>query len=202
MKKLLAIIFFSLFWSNASFADQGYSLVQINCYEKPGYFELRKINTWNLNMWDIAEDENLINLQHSESVTKECVLPKRTFVDEQITIMVTIHPYCRIKNEWKCLEKDAEFDIWYIDEKGKNQFIDKGKFTIGEDEPASRKRITQIEFLPKDLYFTVHFEENTNPGYIMKKILQKEETIFLPESFSPDDYEYPLSYDDLVKMFK
>ena len=111
MRKLLARIFFSLFCSNASFADQGYSIVQINCYEKPGYFELRKINTWNLNMWDIAEDENLINLQHSESVTKECVLPKRTFVDEQITIMVTIHPYCRIKNEWKCLEKDAEFDI-------------------------------------------------------------------------------------------
>ena len=36
----------------------------------------------------------------------------------------------------------------------------------------------------------------------IKKILQKKETIFLPESFFSDDYEYPLSYDDLVKMFK
>ena len=202
MKKLLLLIFFSLFWSNSSFADQPYNLVQINCYEKSGYFELRKINTQNLNMWEILEDENLINLQHYESVTKKCVLPKQRFVKEQITIMVTIYPYCRFKNEWKCLEKDAEFDIWYINEKGKNHFIKKGRFEIGEVVPDNRKSITQIEFLPKDLYFTVHFEENTNPGYIMKKILQKEETIFLPESFSPDDYEYPLSYDDLVKMFK
>ena len=146
--------------------------------------------------------ENLINLEHSEGVTKKCVFPKDRFVKEQITIMVTIYPYCRFKNEWKCLEKDAEFDIWYINEKGKNHFIKKGRFEIGEVVPDNRKSITQIEFLPKDLYFTVHFEENTNPGYIMKKILQKEETIFLPESFSPDDYEYPLSYDDLVKMFK
>ena len=202
MKKLLLIIFFSLFWLNSSFADQPYSLVQINCYEKSGYFELRKINTQNLNMWKISEDENLINLLHSESVTKKCVFPKDRFVDEQITIMVSINPYCRFKNEWKCLVKDAEFDIWYINEKGKNHFIEKGKFEIGDVGTGNRKSITQIEYLPKDLYFVIHFEENTNPGYIMKKILQKEKTIFLPESFSPDEYEYPLSYDDLVKMFK
>ena len=202
MKKLLLLIFFSLFWSNSSFADQPYNLVQINCYEKSGYFELRKIGTWNLNMWEISEDENLINLQHSESVTKECAFPKRTFVEKKITIMVTIHPYCRIKNEWKCLEKDAEFDIWYIDEKGKNQFIDKGKFTIGEDEPASRKRITKIEYLPKDKYFVIHFEENTTPGDIMKKFLKKEISIFLPGSpFANQEYKYPLTSDDLDKMF-
>ena len=202
MKKLLLLIFFSLFWSNSSFADQPYNLIQINCYEKSGYFELRKINTQNLNMWEILEDENLINLEHSEGVTKKCVFPKDRFVKEQITIMVTIYPYCRIKNEWNCQEKDAEFDIWYINEKGKNHFIEKGKFEIGEVVPDNRKSITQIEFLPKDLYFTIYFEENTNPGYIMKKILQNKETIFLPESSFPDDYEYPLSYDDLVKMFK
>ena len=202
MKKLLLIIFFSLFWSNSSFADQPYSLVQINCYEKSGYFELRKINTQNLNMWEISEDENLINLLHSESVTKKCVFPKDRFVDEQITIMVSINPYCRFKNEFKCLVKDAEFDIWYINEKGKNHFIKKGRFEIGNFGTDNRKSITQIEYLPADLYFVIHFEENTNSGYMIKKILQKEKTVFLPESFFPDDYEYPLSYDDLVKMFK
>ena len=86
--KFLLVIFFSFFWSNSSFADQPYNLVQINCYEKSGYFELRKINTQNLNMWEILEDENLINLQHSESVTKKCVLPKQRFVKEQITIII------------------------------------------------------------------------------------------------------------------
>ena len=201
MKKLLLLIFFSLFWSNNSFADQPYSLVQINCYEKSGYFELRKINTQNLNMWEISEDENLINLLHSESVTKKCVFPKDRFVDEQITIMVSINPYCWFKNEFKCLVKDAEFDIWYINEKGKNHFIKKGRFEIGNFGTDNRKSITQIEYLPADLYFVIHFEENTNSGYMIKKILQKEKTVFLPESFSPDDYEYPLSYDDLVKMF-
>jgi hypothetical protein len=201
MRKFLLLIFFSLFWSNVSFADQVYSLIQVNCYEKSGYFELRKIGTQNLNMWEISEDENLINLEHSESVTKKCVFPKDRFVDEQITIMVAINPYCKIKNEWNCLEKDAEFDIWYIDGKGKHQFIEKGKFAIGDDKPDSRKRITQIEYLPKDLYFVIHFEENTAPGDIMKKFLKKEIAIFLPDSFFSSDYKYPITYDDLVKMF-
>ena len=35
---------------------------QINCYEKTGYFELRKFQTWNLNMFKILEDKNLISL--------------------------------------------------------------------------------------------------------------------------------------------
>ena len=202
MKKLLQqlLISFFLFWSSSSFADQPYSLVQINCYEKSGYFELRNIRTHNLNMWDIAEDENLINLRNSESVTKECVFPKRTFVKEQITVMVTIHPYCR-NNELKCLETEAEFDIWYIDEKGKNQFIDKGKFAIGEDEPTSRKRITKIEFIPADKYFVIHFEENTPPGGITKKFLKKEVAIFLPDGSFKPKYKLPLTQDNLRKMF-
>ena len=201
MKKLLQqlLISFFLFWSSSSFADQPYRLVQINCYEKSGYFELRNIRTENLNMWDIAEDENLINLRNSESVTKECVFPKRTFVKEQITVMVTIHPYCR-NNELKCLETEAEFDIWYIDEKGKNQFIDKGKFAIGEDEPTSRKRITKIEFIPKDKYFVIHFEENTPPGGVTKKFLKKEVAIFLPGGFSKPKYKLPLTQDKLKEI--
>jgi len=201
MKKIISVIIFGLLCCTSSFADVGYSLIQVNCYEKSGYFELRKIGTQNLNMWEISEDENLINLEHSESVTKKCVFPKDRFVDEQITIMVAINPYCKIKNEWKCLEKDAEFDIWYIDKKGKHQFIEKGKFAIGDDKPDSRKRITQIEYLPKDLYFVIHFEENKSHGDIMKKFLKKEIAIFLPDSFFSSDYKYPITYDDLVKMF-
>ena len=202
MKKLLQqlLISFFLFWSSISFADQPYSLIQINCYEKSGYFELRNIRTHNLNMWDISEDENLINLRNSESVTKECVLPKRTFVKEQITVMVTIHPYCR-NNELKCLETEAEFDIWYIDEKGKNQLIDKGKFAIGEDEPASRKRISKIEFIPASKYFVIYFEENTSPVGITKKFLKKEVAIFLPDGSFKPKYKLPLTQDNLRKMF-
>ena len=78
MKKYLLIILFSFFYSNNSFADQWFDLVQFNCYEKSGYFELRKIGTWNLNMWEVAEDENLVNLQHSKNVTKTTTKIKKS----------------------------------------------------------------------------------------------------------------------------
>ena len=199
MKKYLLIILFTLFWSNSSFADQWYSLVQINCYEKSGYFELRKIGTWNLNMWEVAEDENLVNLQHSKNVTKKCVIPKRTFVDEQFTIEVAIRPYCINMNDYnKCLESDAEFDIWHIDKIGKKKFIDKGKFAFNEKRPS--KNISRIEFLPKDNYFTIFFEKEESIGQGPTKV--DSVTIFMPGTpFANSEQKLPLTFDDLVKMF-
>ena len=89
--------------------------------------------------------------------------------------------------------------IKIVDEKGKKKFIEKGQFLI--DDELTTRRIKKIEFLPKDLYFVIHFEENTNPGDILEKIVKKEVTIFLPGSSFPSNYEYPLTSDDLVKMF-
>jgi hypothetical protein len=197
MKKLLLLIFFSLFWSNNSFADQWFDLIQINCYEKSGYFELRKIGTWNLNMWEVAEDENLVNLQHSKNVTKKCVIPKRKFVDEQFAIEVAIRPYCRNMN-YKCLESDAEFDIWHIDKIGKKKFIDKGKFAFNEKRPS--KNISRIEFLPKDNYFTIFFEKIDNIGQGPTEV--DNVTIFMPDTYHANpDQKLPLTFDDLLKMF-
>ena len=211
MKKLLTLIFFSLFYSNIAVADTRYNLIQFNCYEESGYFELRKLHSWNWNMYGVSEDENLISLfgenKEYESITKECVFPKRKFVDNQIAVKVTIFPFCKIPykgipyegSDKKCTYLDAKFDIQYVDEKGKKKFIEKGQFSI--DNELTTRRIRKIEFLPKDLYFVIHFEENTNPGDILEKIVKKEVTIFLPDSSFPSDYKYPLTSDDLVKMF-
>lgn len=211
MKKILLLIFFSLLWSNGSVADTPYNLIQINCYEKSGFFELRRFDSQNLNMYQVSEDENLISLfgenKEYESITRECVFPKRKFVDNQINVIVTIYPFCKIPykgipyegSDKKCTYLDAKFDIQYVDEKGKKKFIEKGQFLI--DDELTTRRIKKIEFLPKDLYFVIHFEENTNPGDILEKIVKKEVAIFLPGSSFPSNYEYPLTSDDLVKMF-
>lgn len=211
MKKILLLIFFSLLWSNASVADTPYNLIQINCYEKSGYFELRRFDSQNLNMYQVSEDGNLISLfgenKEYESITKECVFPKWKFVDNQINVIVTIYPFCKIPykgipyegSDKKCTYIDAKFDIQYVDEKGKKKFIEKGQFLI--DDELTTRRIRKIEFLPKDLYFVIHFEENKNPGDILEKIVKKEVAIFLPGSSFPSNYEYPLTSDDLVKMF-
>ena len=205
MKKLLLIIFFSFFCSNISIADTRYNLIQINCYEESGYFELRKLHSWNLNMYGVSEDENLISLfgenKEYESITRECVFPKKKFVENQVTIMIAIHPFCRTPfkgiayegSEKRCNEIDAEFDIWHIDEKGKRHVIDKGKFWFG-DEPST-KRISKIEYKPKDLYFVIHFEETIDPNLIKKQVITKEESLFMSE------YKYPLTADNLSKMF-
>ena len=205
MKKLLLIIFFSFFCSNISIADTRYNLIQINCYEESGYFELRKLHSWNLNMYGVSEDENLISLfgenKEYESITRECVFPKKKFVENQVTIMIAIHPFCRTPfkgiayegSEKRCNEIDAEFDIWHIDEKGKRHVIDKGKFWFG-DEPNT-KRISKIEYKPKDLYFVIHFEETIDPNLIKKQVITKEESLFMSE------YKYPLTADNLSKMF-
>ena len=205
MKKLLSIIFFSFFCTNISIADTRYNLIQINCYEESGYFELRKLHSWNLNMYGVSEDENLISLfgenKEYESITRECVFPKKKFVENQVTIMIAIHPFCRTPfkgiayegSEKRCNEIDAEFDIWHIDEKGKKHVIDKGKFWFG-DEPNT-KRISKIEYIPKDLYFVIHFEETKDPNLIKKQVIIKEESLFM------SDYKYPLTADNLSKMF-
>ena len=205
MKKLLLIIFFSFFCSNNSIADTRYNLIQINCYEESGYFELRKLHSWNLNMYGVSEDENLISLfgenKEYESITRECVFPKKKFVENQVTIMIAIHPFCRTPfkgiayegSEKRCNEIDAEFDIWHIDEKGKRHVIDKGKFWFG-DEPNT-KRISKIEYKPKDLYFVIHFEETIDPNLIEKQVIIKEESLFM------SNYKYPLTADNLSKMF-
>ena len=205
MKKLLLIIFFSFFCSNISIADTRYNLIQINCYEESGYFELRKLHSWNLNMYGVSEDENLISLfgenKEYESITRECVFPKKKFVENQVTIMIAIHPFCRTPfkgiayegSEKRCNEIDAEFDIWHIDEKGKRHVIDKGKFWFG-DEPNT-KRISKIEYVPKDLYFVIHFEETIDPNLIEKQVITKEESLFM------SNYKYPLTADNLSKMF-
>ena len=205
MKKLLLIIFFSFFCSNISIADTRYNLIQINCYEESGYFELRKLHSWNLNMYGVSEDENLISLfgenKEYESITRECVFPKKKFVENQVTIMIAIHPFCRTPfkgiayegSEKRCNEIDAEFDIWHIDEKGKKHVIDKGKFWFG-DEPNT-KRISKIEYKPKDLYFVIHFEETIDPNLIKKQVITKEESLFM------SNYKYPLTADNLSKMF-
>jgi|TARA_B110000483_G_scaffold230739_1_gene296285 hypothetical protein len=205
MKKLLLIIFFSFFGSNISIADTRYNLIQINCYEESGYFELRKLHSWNLNMYGVSEDENLISLfgenKEYESITRECVFPKKKFVENQVTIMIAIHPFCRTPfkgiayegSEKRCNEIDAEFDIWHIDEKGKRHVIDKGKFWFG-DEPNT-KRISKIEYKPKDLYFVIHFEETIDPNLIEKQVITKEESLFM------SNYKYPLTADNLSKMF-
>ena len=205
MKKLLLIFFFSFFCSNISIADTRYNLIQINCYEESGYFELRKLHSWNLNMYGVSEDENLISLfgenKEYESITRECVFPKKKFVENQVTIMIAIHPFCRTPykgiayegSEKRCNEIDAEFDIWHIDEKGKKHVIDKGKFWFG-DEPNT-KRISKIEYVPKDLYFVIHFEETIDPNLIEKQVITKEESLFM------SNYKYPLTADNLSKMF-
>ena len=205
MKKLLLVIFFGLFYSNITVADTRYNLIQINCYEESGYFELRKLHSWNLNMYGVSEDENLISLfgenKEYESITRECVFPKKKFVENQVTIMIAIHPFCRTPfkgiayegSEKRCNEIDAEFDIWHIDEKGKKHVIDKGKFWFG-DEPNT-KRISKIEYKPKDLYFVIHFEETIDPNLIKKQVITKEESLFM------SNYKYPLTADNLSKMF-
>ena len=205
MKKLLLTIFFSFFCSNISIADTRYNLIQINCYEESGYFELRKLHSWNLNMYGVSEDENLISLfgenKEYESITRECVFPKKKFVENQVTIMIAIHPFCRTPfkgiayegSEKRCNEIDAEFDIWHIDEKGKRHVIDKGKFWFG-DEPNT-KRISKIEYKPKDLYFVIHFEETIDPNLIEKQVITKEESLLM------SNYKYPLTADNLSKMF-
>lgn len=202
--KLLTLIFFSLFYSNIAVADTRYNLIQINCYEESGYFELRKLHSWNLNMYGVSEDENLISLfgenKEYESITKECVFPKKTFVENPITIMVAIHPFCRTPykgiayegSEKRCNEIDAKFDIWHIDETGKKHIIDKGQFWF-YGEPST-KRISKIEYIPKDLYFVIHFEESINPSKTNQFIL-KEESLYMR------DYKYPLTADNLFKMF-
>ena len=73
--------------------------------------------------------------------------------------------------------------------------------SLNDDKPDSRKRITQIEYLPKDKYFVIHFEENTPPGGITKKFLKKEVAIFLPGGSFKPKYKFPLTEDNLRKMF-
>ena len=200
MKKLLVILFLSLLWSNISFADTRYNLIQINCYEKTGYFELRKFQSWNLNMYKILEDKNLISLfgdiGEYKSISKKCELPKRKFVKKDTAILIDIYPYCRSPykgvayegSEKRCNEVDAKFDIWHVDENGKKLFIEKGKFWLTE-EPGT-KRISNIEYIAKDQYFTVHFKETISSSTNKSK----EQTYYMR------DYKYPKTNESLYKM--
>ena len=156
-------------------------------------------------MYGVSEDENLISLfgenKEYESITRECVFPKKKFVENQVTIMIAIHPFCRTPfkgiayegSEKRCNEIDAKFDIWHIDETGKKHIIDKGQFWFG-GEPST-KRISKIEYKPKDLYFVIHFEETIDPNLIKKQVITKEESLFM------SNYKYPLTADNLSKMF-
>ena len=188
MKKLLGIVVLGLLYSNISLADTRYNLIQINCYEKTGYFELRKFQSWNLNMFKILEDKNLISLYGDIGEYK-------SISKKDATILIDIHPYCRSPykgvayegSEKRCNEVDAKFDIWHVDENGKKLFIEKGKFWLTE-EPGT-KRISNIEYIAKDQYFTVHFKET-----FASSINQSEQTYFMR------DYKYPVTNENLYKM--
>jgi len=201
MKKLLSIIVLTLLWSNLSFADTRYNLVQIGCYEESGYFELRKFQSWNLNMYKVLEEKNLISLygdkNDSKKITKKCVFPKKKFVENEIVIIVELNTYCRTPytgeaysgSENRCNEVDAKFKIWHQDINGKKLIIDNGQFWLG-GEPNTL-RISRIEYVAQDLYFSIHFEEKIDSSTYLKK----ETDLFM------NDYKYPLSNETLRKMF-
>lgn len=205
MKKILGIVVLSLLWANVSFSDTRYNLVQIGCYEESGYFELRKFHSWNLNMYNVLEEKDLISLfgdkNDTKKITKKCVFPKKKFVENEITIIVEINTYCRTPysgaaysgSENRCNEVDAKFKIWHQDNTGKKLIIDNGRFWFG-GEPST-KRISKIEYIPKDLYFVIHFEETRDPNLIEKQIIKKEISLFMK------DFKFPLTADNLNKMF-
>ena len=89
MKTLLTLFF--LFFSSAVVADQGYNLVQVNCYPNSGYFELRYFETSNLNMHtqDIFNEKKLYSLtDHQKNDFKkikgECIFKKNDYVKKTI----------------------------------------------------------------------------------------------------------------------
>ena len=220
MKKILTIIFFSFFYLNSSYGDQPFEGVQINCYEESGYFEMRNIITSNLNKFGAWEDENLISIhipgeadkENYGSIIKECkFLPQRA-IENEITIKVILYPYCymlsKIKEQRdKCIVHDVKFDLWHIDNKGEKLIFDKTSFFIFE---KSYQQIERVEYLPKDLYFTVHlkYRKNQTRKYLGDRFFSdedynfKEINLWLPGSVSSSEEKYPVTNKLFQKMYK
>ena len=79
------------------------------------------------------------------------------------------------------------FRKYYL--KQKKLIIDNGQFWLG-GEPNTL-RISRIEYVAQDLYFSIHFEEKIDSSTYLKK----ETDLFM------NDYKYPLSNETLRKMF-
>ena len=228
MKKFLSLILFSFFCFNSSYADQGYYGVQINCYEEAGYYEIRNHTTANMNKYGAWEEENLINLyipgdgddESYGSIIKKCTFSPQRGIENKITIKVILYPYCyafseneKIKN--KCTDFDIKFDIWHIDNNGEKLIFDKTSFFIFEhDDPRNDQlvyipRIDRIEYLPKDLYFSVHLKyrikmdtKDLGDRYYSDDTYNlKEMLLWLPGSISSIKHEYPVTNKTFQKMY-
>lgn len=211
MKKILSILFLSFFWFNTSHGDTPFDGVQINCYEKSGYFEIRRMVTSNLNKFGSWEDENLISLhipgeadkKSYGSIVKECKFLPHRAIENEIKVKVILYPYCRmlskIKNtKNKCINVDAKFDIWHIDNNGEKLIFDKAQFFIFE---KTAQHIERIEYLPKDLYFVVHLKSRKKRS---ENYNLKETILWLPGSgsISSEEYEYPVTNKSFQKIYE
>ena len=63
-KSLIFLFVFSMF-AFKSFADQPYFLVEINCYPKSEYFEIRYFETHNLEMYNNKNENNLYTVLYN-----------------------------------------------------------------------------------------------------------------------------------------
>ena len=201
MKILLT--FFVLFFSSSIFADQGYNLVQVNCYPNSGYFELRYFETWNLNMHtqDISNEDNLYSLtdhqkKYFKKIKGECTFKKNDYVKKKHSIVYKIEPFCTYKYpNGTCGTADAKFSITYEDGDVNKSLIDKGQFCLLNDHTKcgfgerNGSRITNVEYLAKDTYFTIVYRKELETGVM--KIIRK--TIFIDDSSDKEKYPFDLN---------
>ena len=201
MKTLLTL--FVLLFSSSVFADQGYNLVQVNCYPNSGYFELRYFETSNLNMHtqDIFNEENLYSLtDHQKNDFKkikgECSFKKNDYVKKNHSIVYIIEPFCSYKYpNGTCGSADAIFSITYKDRDVNKSLIDKGQFCLLNDHTKcgfgerNGSRITNVEYLAKDTYFKIVYRKELETGVM--KIITK--TIFIDGFLDKQQYPFDLN---------
>ena len=103
MIKFFIFLFLFTIISLKSFADQGYYLVEINCYPKSGYFEIRYYETHNLNMHTqgIMDENNLYDLsaylQNEKNISGTCKMKSNEYVETKHSISYQLKPFGNIK---------------------------------------------------------------------------------------------------------
>ena len=196
MIKFFIFLFLFTTISLKSFADQGYYLVEINCYPKSGYFEIRYYETFNLNMHTqgIMDENNLYDLsaylQNEKNISGTCKMKSNKYVETKHSISYELKPFGNLKYKTGiCMFTDASLSITYEDKKEEKKLIDELTFSNQKiDEgcshgfgPKSGSGITNFKYIATSKYFTLLLREELERG-IMKI---REKTFFIDKATLP-----------------
>ena len=193
MNKFLIFLFVFSMFAFKSFADQPYFLVEINCYPKSEYFEIRYFETHNLEMNNNKNENNLYNLsaylKDKKTISDKCKINKQRIITYELKPLGNL--------DWKnCYFSDAFFSINLKGEK-EYELIKDLRFSNQQlDEKCSEgfgnregSRVTNFQYFAKDNYFTLTTREEVEKG-IMKI---KERTIFIDSPYNSDANKLPLN---------